>query len=197
MENSRHLIVLGDRLVAGVGDARALGWIGRVLARLGEPDLIHPYVLAVPEESTSELAARWRMEAERRAVYGRTAVVLGISPEDTNAGLTTPRSRLNLANILDDAAGMHMSTFVVGPPPLPTYDVNACAALNKALAEVCARRQVPYVDTFSPLVGHDEWSIDVARTGMPGQSGYGLLAWLVLNAGFGSWLGVEDVWEKR
>jgi lysophospholipase L1-like esterase len=57
---------------------------------------------------------------------------------------------------------------------------------------VCRRRDVPFVDTFAPLVTHETWLTDLAAgDGVhPGQAGYGLIAWLVLHGGWYEWLGV-------
>ena len=99
-----------------------------------------------------------------------------------------------MANILDKAADEHRSCFVVGPPPLPSVNPDATAALSRAVGEVCARREIPFVDTFEPLRNHEQWMNDVTAAGRdhPGQAGYGLLAWLVLHRGWYEWLGVEQ-----
>lgn len=62
--------------------------------------------------------------------------------------------------------------------------------LSQAQADVCSRRGVTYVDCFRPLVAHEQWAADLAAgDGVhPGQVGYGLIAWLVLHAGWNAWL---------
>ena len=104
------------------------------------------------------------------------------------------RLRLNLANILDDASSAAIATFVVGSAPTLDNEFNErLQVLVDAQADVCARRGVTYVDCFRPLLGHDQWQADLAASpdGLPGQAGYGLIAWLVLHSGFGSWLGTS------
>jgi acyl-CoA thioesterase-1 len=84
---------------------------------------------------------------------------------------------------------------VVGPPPGPHERLNASIAeLSAAFADVCVRRQVAYVDTFTPLVAHEDWLTDLAAgDGVhPGQAGYGLIAWLVLHGGWRPWLGLPE-----
>jgi hypothetical protein len=51
---------------------------------------------------------------------------------------------------------------------------------------------VPYVDTYGPLVTHEQWLMDMATSvdALPGSAGYGLLAWLVLHAKWREWLGL-------
>ena len=63
-----------------------------------------------------------------------------------------------------------------------------------AFGDVANRRRVPYVDCFTPLVAHEQWLADLA-TGdglLPGQAGYGLIAWLVLHTGWHVWLGLPE-----
>ena len=56
------------------------------------------------------------------------------------------------------------------------------AELNAAYLDVADRRNHVYVDTFTPLVGHEQWRSDLASgQGRPGQAGHGLIAWLVLH----------------
>ena len=65
----RHirLVALGNELLSGVGDPRALGWFGRVLAKtpVDTVDFEH-YVLAMPREGTEALSRRWQEETMPR-----------------------------------------------------------------------------------------------------------------------------------
>ena len=135
----------------------------------------------------SECAPRWAGRSERRLVVGTGA-------EDVAQGVTTARSRLNLANILDEASSTGVATFVVGPTPTLDSEVNEqLRVLAEAQADVCQRRRVTFVDCFTPLVSHDQWQSDLAAgdTVHPGQAGYGLIAWLVLNGGWQQWLHLD------
>lgn len=189
------LVFIGDSFVAGLGDEKALGWTGRVLARtsLGDAVLAH-YNLGIQGETTGGLSQRWQTEARPRfAGAGEKRLVVQVGRGDVQAGTSIARHRLNLANVLDEASSQGIATFVVGPPPA------ADAATNEALShyveaqrDVCDRRGVTFVDTFTPLVGHDQWESDIAAShdGVhPGQAGYGLIAWLVLHHGWGEWMG--------
>ncbi|WP_242493853.1 GDSL-type esterase/lipase family protein [Sanguibacter massiliensis] len=196
MTRKLRIVVVGDELAAGVGDPRALGWVGRVVARTTEVDVEH-YVLAVPGETSTTLSARWEAETEPRLttdpdVDQRLVVALG--RHDLTAGLSVARSRLNLANILDVAEARHLRTLVVGPPPGTHDDGERLADLSRAYGDVAQRRRVPYVETFTPLVNHDQWHADLAGRGddLPQQAGYGLMAWLVLHSGWHHWLGLAD-----
>lgn len=187
------LCFVGDSFVAGKGDPKALGWVSRVVARTPSADAeLVTYNLGVAGEASSDVLARWRAEtAPRWASSNERRLVVGFGTNDIRQGMTTARSRLNLANILDDAATTGIATFVVGPPPSADNELNAkLQVLVDAQADVCARRRVTYVDCFRPLVGHDQWQSDLAAGDgfHPGQAGYGLIAWLVLHAGWQEWL---------
>ncbi len=190
-----RICVVGDELSVGVGDARALGWVGRVMARSHFDRPAMHFTLAVPGETTSGLGARW--EAETAARFGRETenrLVIALGRNDVEQGLSIARSRLNLANILDLAASAQVQSFVVGPPPGRPEDGSAIADLSAAFADVASRRRVPYVDTYTPLANHEQWLADLAQNGSfyPGQAGYGLMAWLVLHTGWHAWLGLPS-----
>jgi acyl-CoA thioesterase I len=189
-----RICVIGDELVAGAGDPRGLGWVGRVAARTQPEQPPHVYTLAVPGESTTALAARWEQEVTPRLPDEHRHLVVGLGRADLRAGVSMARSRLNLANVLDVAEQRQVRTFVVGPPPGAREDAERVAELSAALGDVARRRQVPYVETWAPLAQHEQWSADLAAGDghLPGQAGYGLMAWLVLHGGWHRWLGLPD-----
>ena len=119
-------------------------------------------------------------------------MVLSVGTNDVLQGITLARHRLNLANLLDDAASAGVGAFVVSPPPTADAELNErLEVLVDAQADVCARRGVPFVDCYAPLMGHDQWRTDLAVSRVPnhpGQAGYGLIAWLVLHNGWNDWL---------
>ena len=190
-----RLVVVGDELAAGTGDPKALGWVGRVIARTRTATPPTVLTLAVPGESTTALGHRWDEETSRRfAPDHDNRLVVALGRADVGAGLSLARSRLNLANILDVADSRRLPVFVVGPPPGRPADNERLSELSHAFADVATRRHVPYVDTFTPLVTHEQWLADLASGDgtLPGQAGYGLVAWLVLHTGWNDWLGLPD-----
>ncbi len=193
----RRLCIVGDELVAGAGDPKALGWVGRVMSRTHGPGTTTAYVLAVPGETTTGLSARWESESGRRltaAEHVDRRLVVALGRGDATSSLSVARSRLNLANILDVAAEQQLSPLVVGPPP-GTAEQNAqLTDLSHAFADVAGRRRVPFVDLVTPLRDHEQWLGDLAQSGtpLPGQAGYGLIAWLVLHSGWHRWLGLPE-----
>lgn len=190
-----RLAVVGDELVAGAGDPKGLGWVGRVVARTVADPPVMALTLAVPDETSTALGHRWDEETARRfAPDHDNRLVVALGRADVGAGLSLARSRLNLANILDVAESRRIPTFVVGPPPGQTSDNEKIGELSHAYGDVATRRHVPFVDTFTPLITHEQWLADLASGDgvLPGQAGYGLMAWLVLHTGWYDWLGLPD-----
>ncbi|MBD2758299.1 G-D-S-L family lipolytic protein [Yimella sp. cx-573] len=190
------LCFVGDEYVAGLGDPKALGWVSRVVARTPHAGVdLAAYNLGVRGDSSTDVLARWQQEAEPRwRTANERRLVVGFGTQDVEDGISTARSRLNLANILDDASSSAIATFVVGPAPSLDAETNErLQVLVDAQADVCSRRGVTYVDCFRPLLGHDQWQADLSASpdGLPGQAGYGLIAWLVLHAGWQNWLNLD------
>lgn len=187
------LVFIGDAYVAGYGDPKGLGWVSRVVGRTAHDDVdITAYQLGVRDETSADVLARWRTECPPRW-KGRSEkrLVVAVGHNDAVSGMSTARVRLNLANILDDAAASGVAAFAVGPTPTLDADLNArLEIVVEAQADVCARRGVPYVDCYRPLVSHEQWHSDLGAAGgvYPGQAGYGLIAWLVLHGGWDQWL---------
>lgn len=191
-----RIVAVGDELLSGVGDPRALGWFGRVMARTPQNIAsVAAYNLAAPGEGSEVLNSRWFEEAARRFSQGAdNRLVIAPSTLDVDLDITSARSRLNLANMVDMASQNNVKVLVVGPPPTLDAERNRrIADLSAAYADVVTRRNHVYVDTFNPLLHHEQWRNDLAANdGRPGQSGYGLMAWLVLHRGWYSWLNLPE-----
>lgn len=188
------LVFIGASFVVGVGDPKGQGWVGRVVGRSQHPELdLTAYNLGIRGDTSGDVLKRWQVECPPRwAGRGEKRLVISVGLGDIFSGVTLARHRLNLANILDESANTGVATFVVSPPPTADAETNAkLEVLVEAQADVCARRMVPFVDTYRPLLGHDQWKSELAssRDGVhPGQAGYGLMAWLVLHNGWTDWL---------
>ncbi len=191
------LVFLGASLVAGVGDPKGQGWVSRVVGRTHHPDLeLTAYNLGVRGDTSADLLHRWKTEcAPRWEGRSEKRLVVSVGTDDAMSGVTLARHRLNLANILDDAASAGIGTFVASPPPSDDEELNSkLDVLVEAQADVCSRRGVPFVDCYRPLLGHEQWRTDLAASRVPhhpGQAGYGLIAWLVLHNGWYDWLQVS------
>jgi len=194
----RNVFLVGDELVAGHGDPKAMGWAGRVAARTLPlaPDLAF-HTLAVPGETTGELTSRWDEEALRRTrrTEAETSYVLfAIGRHDALRGVSATMTRLNIANFLDRAHALGFETLIAGPPPGRDQDNPRIAELAAVCEDAASRRGVGYVDMYGPLVRHEQWAADMATgdDALPRQAGYGLMAWLVLHSRWHSWLGIEQ-----
>ena len=197
LESQLRVFVLGDQLITASGDAKGMGWVGRVQARTPQTDpSIELISIAFPEETSHGLAKRWFAEVQPRLnALGINKVAIALGNHDIRAGISTSRSRLNLATVLDEALKNGLDPFVIGPVPHRESVLNAeIEHLSWGFEDVCTRRNVPFVDCFHPLLGHDGWKQELADSpsGLPGQVGYGLIAWLVLNRGWLAWLGVQE-----
>ena len=169
------------------------------MARTQDPALrLQSFVLASPAEGSEALAERWMGEASRRfSDQYENRLVIALSDRDVDLDVSTARSRLNLANILDSASQMSIKALLVGPAPgLDDARNQRVAELNRVYSDVALRRNHHSVDTFTPLRSHAQWRADLkASGGVPGQAGYGLMAWLVLHRGWYSWLDLPEPGE--
>lgn len=191
-----RIVVLGDALVTASGDPKGLGWVGRVMARTPrENPRIDVYTLAVPSETSGRLVDRWVNEVQLRfSPDTDNRLVIALSNSDPVEGVSISRSRLNLATIVDEARRNQIDVFVVGPVPSADQSLNQeIEHLTSGYEDVAGRRGIPFVDCFHPLVEHAGWNEELAASShhTPGQVGYGLMAWLVLNRGWLEWLGVS------
>jgi lysophospholipase L1-like esterase len=190
-----RIALLGDELVTGAGDPKKLGWVGRIKSRLPAEADVECFELAWPAETSAGLLRRWREEAlPRFAPETENYLMIALGSHDIDAEVSISRSRLNLASILDDAAREGVRVFVVGPIPRSEANKNVeIAALNSGFQDVTTRRGLNYVDCFSALIDHEAGrEIDQSVRGLPGQVGYGVIAWMVLNRGWLAWLGLDQ-----
>ena len=191
-----RIVILGDSLISAAGDPRGMGWVGRVTAKTpANSPRIDIFPLPAPDETSAMLAERWKQESAKRfSADHDNRLVIALSNLDPASGTSISRSRLNIATILDECKRAGIETFVVGPVPHHNPELNReVEHLVSGFEDVASRRGVPFVDCFRPLVDHDGWKTELESSdhGLPGQVGYGLIAWLVLNRGWYQWLGVD------
>jgi acyl-CoA thioesterase I len=193
-----RLLCFGDSFVAGVGDPRGQGWVGRVAEAAhaaGRP--LMAYNLGVRRETSVEVAVRWRFEAMPRLLADADCrVIFAVGANDTTvengiARVTPERSCMALDKMLDQAAVLGLPAAVAGPPPAGDAEQHAgVVALSDAFAEVCAARAVPFWPVAESLLSSRTW-LDEAATGdgaHPAAGGYDLLARTLLDAGLLDWL---------
>jgi len=192
-----RIVIIGDDLVSAGGDPKGLGWVGRVIAKTqSDYPRVDIYSLPTPEITSAGLSEIWQEEAFRRfSADTDNRLVICLNQNDINAGISMSRSRLNLANILDTATGKGVQCFVVSPIPSRNPQLNYdIEHLSTGFEDVAARRSLPFVDAFRPLVDHEGFNEELRNSnfGQPGQLGHGLIAWLVLNQGWYRWLDLPE-----
>lgn len=192
-----RIVILGDSSISAAGDPRGMGWVGRVTAKTpANNPKVEIYALPVPGETSGKLAERWKDEVGRRfSPDTDNRLVIALGNLDPASGTSISRSRLNVATILDECKRANIGTFLVGPLPSHNPALNReIEHLASGYEDVASRRGVNFVDCFRPLVNHEGWNKEIENSehNLPGQVGYGLIAWLVLNRGWFDWLGIES-----
>lgn len=192
-----RIVILGDAIISAAGDPKGMGWVGRVTSKTpADAPRIEIYALPAPAETTSMLAERWQSEVQRRfSAETENKLVIALSNHDPAAGISISRSRLNIATIVDEAKRAGIESFLVGPTPPRNKELNSeVEHLASGFEDVAARRGIPFVDCFRPLVEHEGWNLEIetSENGLPGQVGHGLIAWLVLNRGWYEWLQIPS-----
>jgi acyl-CoA thioesterase I len=194
-----RVCVFGDSFVVGVGDPKALGWVGRVAARTPPSTgvALTVYPLGVRGERTADVVVRVPVESAARFARGNEhAVVLAVGLGDALGEVEPARSAATLEFGLASTTARRL---VVGPPPVGDPDVRErIARLDETYAAVCERLEVPYICTYGPLADHPPWLDEPLADGVhPGQAGYGMLAYVVLHGGWYEWLGVQPPEGRR
>jgi acyl-CoA thioesterase-1 len=180
---------IGDSFVAGVGDQHHLGWAGRIAAQAEQRGLtLTGYNLGIRGDTSADVLARWRREAEPRLLAGcDIRLVFSFGVNDTTAEVSGTRgcvdaSVRNLTSILDHAAAAGWPVLMVGPAPVADDLQNArTAILNDEYAEACHRREVPYVEIFRILDDDPIWIAEatVGDGAHPAAGGYERLTQIV------------------
>lgn len=188
---------IGDSFVAGVGDARHLGWAGRLAAHSHEQgQALTSYNLGIRRDTSTNILRRFRAECMPRLPAGSHAgVVLSFGVNDTmfEAGATRVASETSvshLCELLTQLGHKGWPVLMVGPPAVDD-DAHSerVVVLDVLLEAECARHSVPYVSVVRQMQGHDVWRREV-REGdgaHPGAGGYDALTAL-LRPAWDSWI---------
>ena len=193
---SLRVCFFGDSYTAGVGDATALGWVGRVLAAARSEGVdVTGYNLGVRRETVPQIQRRWLREARPRLRHGDGHGVVfagGINDTTSEGGrqrvplLGTLRALDRFAQQVDEVG---WPALVIGPALVADPEQNRrIALLSTVLAERCGDLALPYVE-IAAAVDDADWlreveSLDGAH---PSSRGYERLADLIRPA-FRAWL---------
>ena len=182
-----RLCVFGDSFAAGVGDESGLGWVGRIASAIhatGSVPTVYP--LGIRRDTSADIRARWRAEADRRLVAGEPArLIFAFGTNDCARGeegdprLSPEATLANAEAILREAAAL-APTLVLGP--LPVLDDEAIdarvARLEPRIAAIAARLGLPFVPLFDVARRSEAWRRGAAaRDGTHSDAaGYAALA---------------------
>jgi acyl-CoA thioesterase I len=196
-----RICFIGDSFVNGTGDDTALGWVGRVCAAARARGVaLTAYNLGIRRDTSLDVLARCEQEWSRRLPAGAAGIdariVLSFGVNDTVVEEVegASRQRVKLAEsceafrrIVDAAisvssagsASSERRVLFVGPPPVADDDHNArIERLAAALFDEAARRDVPHIDLFTPLVADERYRLEIANGdgAHPTAAGYARIA---------------------
>jgi lysophospholipase L1-like esterase len=164
---------VGDEMMLGLRDPEGFGWPQRLTRK--ERDGGHalvPYVIAVENDTTADLARRWRAEAEARlSGLPTSALVFCFGLNDQAAGaegvrVSLPETLYLAEGVIAEAAAWR-AVFWIGPPPVRSggvsltgrqggslfYDPVRLRGLTLGFADIAARCGVAFFDLCGALEG--------------------------------------------
>lgn len=159
-----RICFFGDSIVAGARDPACMGWVGRLCEKANrEGHVLTAYNLGIRHDTSADIAARWEIEAARRLPPlhdGRLVFSFGINDtmiEEGTRRLSFDESIEITTGILRKAASRYPTLFV-GPPPVTDDAENIeIERLSAAFAALSGSLNVPYLDTFKPLLAVEAW----------------------------------------
>lgn len=212
-----RVCVVGDSIVAGTGDDRALGWTGRLAAAtLADGGDVTVYGLGVRGDTSREVSARWRQEVASRlpAAFPR-AIVFAFGLNDCAVRTweggrrerrVPPHETEAITRVLlSEARALGLVGFV-GPAPVDedrdgpqlvpglhqSISNGDVEATDRQLAALADELDVPYLAVFTTLRQDRRWQ-QALRAGdgvHPSAIGYVALAELVGEWSF--WTGLRS-----
>lgn len=171
-----RICFVGDSYIAGSGDLRCLGWVGRVCANVGDVHLTF-YNLGIRGDTSELVAARWRRECEARLpVAGERGLVFSFGINDIaevpGHGPRVPfgRSVEGATATLREASGWCPTIWIgptpanekmspISPAPGVTYEFEnrKLLALNAAFENAAREIGVAYLDLATPLSRSEDY----------------------------------------
>ena len=183
-----RICFIGDSFVSGAFDEECLGWVGRIsaAARHRGHD-VSPYNLGIRGETSVQIARRWRAEADPRQSpqqEGRLVFEFGVNDVREVNGTRQLEGAHSLAAAREmlGAAAAWKPTLMIGPPPGNDEPRNARVKdLSDQLAELCAALNVPYFESYAPLMESSIWmpSVKAVDNTHPSAAGYAEWARLI------------------
>jgi lysophospholipase L1-like esterase len=176
---------IGDSLTQGIGDNRALGWVGRLaqgayggLERKAFPTI---YNLGVRGEASVRIVQRWRQDTDIRRRAGEDmAFVFSFGAADGLHKVPEAETMAASRSILETAASLG-PTFYVSPPPAhdPAWSAHI-KTTGERLRGICDGCGVPTFDFHAPLAANARYLASLALDGIhPDAEGYDAMAALL------------------
>lgn len=177
---------LGDSLTQGIGDAFALGWVGRLAQASFAADSARAQGLTlcnlgVRGDSSLRIATRWREEVERRRRPGEDlALVFSFGAADHKLDADPAASRAAAQRILAEAAGLGRTLYIAPPPAWdPAWSAHI-RQLGLDVSALCVGLGVPSFDLHAPLSASPAYMASLKADGIhPDAAGYAELAALL------------------
>lgn len=177
---------IGDSLTQGIGDERALGWVGR-LARESfgkDPERTRQLTvcnLGLRGDSSVRIAARWREETDRRRRPGEDmAFVFSFGAADGKFDIPLADTLLASRQVLTEAAALGRTLYIT---PQPAFDPDWSAHTRKvgqSVCGICVELGVPCFDLHAPLSAQADYMAALEADGIhPDAAGYDSMAALL------------------
>jgi lysophospholipase L1-like esterase len=185
---------IGDSFVSGAFDEECLGWAGRICAaaRARGHD-VSPYNLGVRGHTSQQIATRWRAEAEQRHTKMQECrLVFEFGVNDMRDVNGTPQleaaQSLTAARAMLGEAARWQKTLMIGPPPgVEDARNRRVKDLSRAFAALCVELDVPYFESFTPLMSSPDWLADLATIDGTHPSAKGYAQWAALIEAWPAW----------
>lgn len=178
---------IGDSTVQGIGDTKALGWVGRLARDCYAVDPRRATSLTLCDlglrgDSSLRVAARWRQETMLRQRPGEElALVFSFGAADRPQQVPLAAAVAAVRDMLREACAITGPgrTLFVAPPPSSDPEWSAKnRELGQALLTICAELGVPGFDLFAPLATSKGYLASLAAGDMihPDAAGYAEMA---------------------
>ena len=197
---SERFICIGDSITEGIGDAQAIGWVGRLNKYLSEskPETWHLNNLGLAGNTSLDVMHRIATEVIPRKPYrlivsaGINDVVLDLKPTESGPRLGIYHTAYAFEQIIEYTKKFNFKTVILGLPPINedkfpfiykkiNEDDNGFKINNadieereKLIQSICFRNNSHFVPIFSHLI--DSEYISFLDDGLhPNTRGYELL----------------------
>jgi len=174
---------IGDSLTQGIGDGRALGWVGRLAQESFARDLdrtrrLTVYNLGLRGDSSVRIAARWREDTDRRRRPGEDmAFVFSFGAADGKHNVPGEDTLRASREILASAAVLGRTLYIAPPPAFDPVWSAHIRKVGQSLCGICDGLGVPTFDFHAPLSAARQYMASLEADGIhPDAAGYDRMA---------------------